>query len=124
MYRNCPVCKKKILRHAYQIKCSHCNELFHLKCITLSQSEMHTIMQNQSSWLCMICMEHIFPFNHVQDDDLFIETLADFLPSNKNSLCFLSDKIFQPFDFEEYLNPMDDIDEGFPYSLSKKNLRF
>ena len=108
-YSTCLLCEKKILRHARQVQCTHCKNIFHLKCLALSPDSMNAILE-ETSWICLVCLGCIFPFNQVDDDSEFIEVLDDFFPSNNNTLLFLSDNIFQPFLFDDSISPLDNID--------------
>ena len=74
-----------------------------MKCLTLQPDHINIVLSDLS-WICSICIGCILPFNQVDSDLEFMEILTDFFPSNNNTLCFLSDKLFQPFIFEDFIS--------------------
>ena len=68
----CPICNRYVLPHANQVKCCVCHLKYHLKCISLSPDVHINVLSNASSWYCSKCMIEIMPFNHIEDDDIFI----------------------------------------------------
>ena len=53
----------------------------------------------------------------MDNDGTFLSTVSDFFPLDPNVLCFLSDKLFQPFDLNEESNlfSLSDIDPDLNY---------
>lgn len=91
----CKICRKKVLAHAYQICCTICSGIFHLKCITLQSEFQDNIRQKLSIWSCDECNSNIFPFNWMADDDKFLSAVTDSDIMNTTS------DIFHPFDLME-----------------------
>ena len=67
----CQVCSRSVQRHSKQVKCSSCCLILHLKCITLSTDEQNCILNDASSWMCPSCTQTIFPFNWIEEDEIF-----------------------------------------------------
>ena len=67
-----PICSIFILPHATKAQCSICTYLYHMKCISLDPEDLSYIELNRSSWCCCDCITKIFPFNHIEHDELFI----------------------------------------------------
>ena len=61
---HCQVCSRRIQRHSKHIKCTSCASITHLKCITLSTDEQIHIMDVSPSWMCVSCIQTLFPFNY------------------------------------------------------------
>ena len=105
----CPVCRKRILNHAYQISCRLCTKVFHLKCITLLPCQQEWLLRRCRDWYCKPCISYIFPFNHIEDDQDFIRAVnhIDTMLSLNNS-----DLIFHPFEINDsdHLSPLFEID--------------
>ena len=66
----CPTCTEdecskceKIFRLDKRIKCSHCNEKYHIRCSGLTSKALEKIVIDQ--WICVKCSDDIFPFNIV-----------------------------------------------------------
>ena len=108
---NCPVCNKRVLSHAMQMDCQICKLTYHMKCISLDPDD-HIYLQNHvSSWYCKLCLSHIFPYNHIEDDDMFVSDI-NHLCFNEKNLDLISERIFNPFELntDKYYAPLCDID--------------
>ena len=106
----CPTCEHRCLRHCLKLKCCFCMFVYHLKCITLCPKEQEYLLDNESTWLCCKCNCTVFPYNNIEDDSEFLNTLADV--DDQTSLLF-SDRLLQPADmhFTDVVNtPIDEID--------------
>ena len=93
---NCPICNRHVLAHAKQISCSLCNDKYHMKCISLVPCELSR-MQETSQWYCSNCLSGLFPFNHIEDDEMFIAEInsieskcVDITAGNILTLCHLN----------------------------------
>ena len=108
---NCPICNRRILSHAVQIVCQICNSRYHMKCISLDPDDHNYLEMHISTWYCKLCVSQIFPFNHVEDDELFISDINHFDISLK-TLDSISECIFNPFELntDKYYSPLCDID--------------
>ena len=69
----CPTCNKRVLSHAYQIKCYFCVKTYNLKCISLDPEYHDYIRQHIDEWMCLICNTVVFPFNAIEVDVDFTE---------------------------------------------------
>ena len=96
----CLICKKLFLSHSKKVKCCLCLGRYHLNCISLSSDIINYIQDNEQTWYCSLCITEIFPFNNIEDDIEFVSTIeATTLPGN--SLCYLSEKVFIPFELND-----------------------
>ena len=112
---NCPICNRHILPHANQVYCSLCYDRYHMKCISLDPQDLQR-MHEESDWYCPICLTGLFPFNHIEEDDLFIAEI------NKIEICpeiiNISDRMLvYPFEINEdqYYTPLYEIDPEIIY---------
>ena len=92
------------------MSCLVCQSKCHLKCISLHEEELSSIV-NDSSWYCMQCISSALPFNSIDDDDEYIQALSskDHFELNWDRLY---EKLFNPLSIEdnELESPLDDID--------------
>ena len=82
-----------------------------MKCISLDPDDNNYLEMHISTWYCKLCVSQIFPFNHVEDDELFISDINHFDISLK-TLDSISECIFNPFELntDKYYSPLCDID--------------
>ena len=96
----CLICTKPFPLHSKKIKCCVCLGKYHLNCISLSNENISYIQDNLQTWFCSMCITEIFPFNNIEDEVEFVANIeASTLP--KNSMCYLSDKVFIPFELND-----------------------
>ena len=95
---NCPVCDKKILQHARKIICCICNKIFHMKCLTLCDKDLYSLECARHEWFCELCLSYSLPFNHIDDNADFYAAIRGLSESTADSLRYLSEKVFQPFE--------------------------
>ena len=115
----CAIYKKKVLIHMYKIKCDICSSPVHKNCTLLTKNEYHDfIISGSPDWTCQNCVESIFPFNHIIDDNVFLGCLLElpydyclFYPD------YVQPKIFYPFDLNDEKDhiPCSDIDPDSCY---------
>ena len=101
---SCNLCNKRVLSHSYQLKCDLCLCSVHLKCLPFVDKDDSIYTDRvQNSWYCTKCCECIFPFNHLDEDDAFIEALMDCGMNSTVSFNYLQcqEKIFVPFELNE-----------------------
>ena len=105
----CPVCCKRILNHAFQLKCCACNVVTHMKCITFTPEDQQSLFQNQLEWLCKSCLLYIFPFDNIIDDKDFVAAVNCI---DKAATVNDSDLIFHPFKINDtdHASPLCEID--------------
>ena len=112
----CPICSRFILPHARKVQCVICTYFYHMKCISLDPENLSYIELNRSSWYCCGCITKIFPFNHIEHDELFISEVNS-LDLELESIEALSAKLFNPFEInnDEIYYPLCDIDPDAHY---------
>ena len=66
-----------------------------MKCISLDPENHSYIELNRSSWYCCGCITKIFPFNHIEHDELFISEVNS-LDLELETIEALSAKLFNP----------------------------
>ena len=119
MDNNCGTCKSKILRHSFHIYCSICYAGYHIKCLSNVSCEDSIYTERDTNvWICINCSATCFPFNHIDNDDDFIDALSELWFLNKNfSIHSLKQKIFNPFEFNEGKSglPIDDVDPDLQF---------
>ena len=112
MFNGCNLCKRHVHSHSLYLVCSICAKRTHLKCLPKigKNDELYT-RRNTSLWYCTVCVESIFPFNHLHDDDEFVEALNEF-DSHNAANPHVSDRLLNVFDYNDANenNPMLDID--------------
>ena len=90
----CGICSKQVASHSYNIKCHLCKVNHHMKCITLEYSEQDYLKNNRGNRLCQACLVEIFPFNHIESEDDFINECHCRL----ETACKTSQLIYNPYD--------------------------
>ena len=87
----------------------------HLKCLPMVNKDDSIYVHRDSNvWFCTVCTRDIFPFNGTEEDDEFLEILAE-LQENYSliplNILIDQNKIFTPFELNEDLNlPLIDSD--------------
>ena len=112
----CLICSRFILPHARKVQCTICTYFYHMKCISLDPENLSYIELNRSSWYCCDCITTIFPFNHIEHDELFISEVNSF-DLELETIEALSAKLFNPFEInnDEIYYPLRDIDPDAHY---------
>ena len=64
---SCSTCCNAIVKQPF-LECACCSRQFHKKCTVFSSSI--------SDWYCTVCIEEIFPFNHISNDFDFHSSLG------------------------------------------------
>ena len=91
-------------------------KIYLLNCISLSNENISYIQDNEQTWFCSMCITEIFPFNNIEDEVDFLANIdASTLP--RNSMCYLSDKVFIPFELndKDYSSLLCDPDPDLHY---------
>ena len=112
MDTECRTCNKRILRHAYHIRCALCRGCYHLKCITLIPEEIEQLKCTSTTWYCRSCNSDIFPYNNIEDNNEFLNCLKDHHLQDCGINLPTDDLLFQPFDLDKDLHdiPNGDVD--------------
>ena len=83
------------------------------------------IHRDSNIWFCTICIKDIFPFNGTEEDDEFIEIIAEFQetdPLIPLNVLIDQNKIFTPFELNEDLNvPLIDSDPDVQFYNNQCN---
>ena len=80
----CTACNKNISDNFPGLSCSICHINYHLKCTSGVITE---VVRDFSDWCCEYCLKSVFPFNHIDDDDEFLNAIyACHLPINCNAI--------------------------------------
>ena len=113
---NCPICNKRVLPHAKQVKCCLCHLIYHMKCLTLQTEDLLYIRSNSLTWFCKTCITKLFPFNHIEHDDVFVSEVNN-IGSCTRSVETLSDLLFNPFELnsDDHYSPLIYIDPDMNY---------
>ena len=98
---NCSTCKRRILRHSRNVNCEFCHHFYHVACLPYSLQNDTDIDQIEK-WLCFQCAESVFPFNHIESDSLFLESISEYWSKNQNfPFHKLEHYEFNPFELNE-----------------------
>ena len=122
----CNVCNKKVLRHSFHMRCNLCKKLSHIKCLPfVNKNDSIYINRDSNIWYCTLCASHIFPFNHIFNDEDFILALSDSWNDQKSipfDLLDNHDRLILPFDFnEDFDSPLSDSDPDVQFYNSQCN---
>ena len=122
----CNTCQRKVLSHAFHLKCHNCLHLVHLKCLP-SVDRHDTLYKNKetNSWYCTKCIEQIFPFNNIFDDNDFLEALSENWDNSRVvplSMIHNTERLFHPFELnEDGSHPLLDCDPDIQYYNNQFN---
>ena len=76
---NCPIWMKKVLIHMYALKCDACHNLVNRNCTLFTINEYDDLIKiGNLDWTFRICIESIFPFNHITDNHVFQNSLVEY----------------------------------------------
>ena len=100
----CPKCPKPVSTIRNPLTCSNCNLAFHKKCCPLTQYELNKLMKLNLDWTCEDCMNLLYPFTSIENNEIieiFTEPVAlvseNSLSKNKCGKC--SKSIYKNFPF-------------------------
>ena len=104
MTRRCLRCYSKILSHSLSLQCCICDAVVHRECIPLTRDEYRSMSQ-VDSWICIDCTKSLFPFNHIDDDDIYNTEISEFYCDMPHFATVLNqNKVFSPFDLNDNEN--------------------
>ena len=83
-----------------------------MKCITLCPEYTQKLTEEMYNWYCPTCLSCLFPYNLITDENDFISAIADISCVSQKSFCYLSDKLFMPFELndKDHRSALCDID--------------
>ena len=70
IYKHCSICTKdvfNILPQTSILECKICKKLFHKICI----NKVDIMIDNDDDWYCEYCLQSIFPFNAIVNNEEF-----------------------------------------------------
>ena len=111
----CKVCRKKVLPHAFSLRCLSSECLVHQKCMSqVDRDEFLYISHNHPDWYCTMCVTNILPFIQLSDASDFVVAISG-NNENKNKIPFdillEQQKLFTPFELnDDHQSPISDID--------------
>ena len=112
----CGTCNNRVLSHSRYVDCSVCCVSFHVKC--LPNLPVDTVVHNyyNSQWICVNCTADIFPFNHYDEDDMYMQTVLSFFGCEL-TIANLNNIMFNPFEINDDSNlmPLYEIDPDFHF---------
>ena len=128
MMTNCNRCKKRVLSHSCFLKCSYCHDVVHINCLPfVTKYDSLYVNRNTDQWVCTVCTESLFPFNHYNEDSEFMLALSEYWDKEiQVSLESLQDKVFIPFDLNVNENsPLFDTDPDIHFynAIQNDNMR-
>ena len=93
-----------------------CYTYYHIKCISLNHEDHDYIKSNLTSWYCCNCLSHIFPFNHMEDNDIFIAEINN-MDIEAKTIESLSESLFNPLELnnDDIYSPLCDVDPDANY---------
>ena len=112
MSLRCKICEGRVLNHSLNLLCSVCYLPVHRECIPLSRDEFKALQETEYDWMCTICLEGVFPFNHYHEEEDYLDSIFEFTTGIADMHEKFSEKIFIPFeinDFEQKI-PIFEID--------------
>lgn len=122
----CNRCKRRVLSHAASLVCDCCKRKTHLNCLAyVNKSDSIYVNRTSLIWFCVNCIQSALPFNHIVDDDEFIQALSEawfiepLLPIEN---IYGQNKSFVPFELNVNDNlPIYDVDPDIQFYQSVCN---
>ena len=106
----CNKCSKRVQSFSPFMKCSNCSATYHITCVHLVKDDP----VNGDIWYCPPCIQCILPFNHVDDDDTFIEAVIEASMDCSYRIHEINTKIFVPFEINDD-SPFHEIDPDMQF---------
>ena len=101
----CSCCNSRVQSHSRCITCPQCKKLFHLNCVPLDMINDRNLFHSD---ICHVCLIDNFPFNIIEEDDIFRANLSRW--SNQDTIIHNQENcIFNPFDIDEMLEKQSDL---------------
>ena len=123
----CNICDKRVLSHSHHLQCVLCQCLIHVKCLPfVSKNDDIYVKRKENKWFCTLCMKHILPFNHYEEEKDF--TVAILENKSTDPVIPLDDllsqnKLFIPFELnDDDSSPVLDIDPDLQYYNTVSNM--
>ena len=115
----CNICLKKFQSHSKKVTCCISTNGWHMKCITLCLDYTQKLTEEMNNWYCPTCLSYLFPYNLITGDNDFISAIADIFGESDTSFCYLSEKLFMPFEFndKDHRSAICDIDPDLNFFI-------
>ena len=111
-YNKCTMCRKKVQSFSITICCTNCHVVYHIKCVNLERDDAATIQ----FWYCSFCLEDVFAFNHLIDDDEYHSALKENIVDHSYQFLEIEKKIFNPFEMNNRIDtPLTEIDPDLQF---------
>ena len=111
MYKQCETCKKKVQSFGISMQCVNCCHYYHTNCVNIKKEEI----QNNESWYYSYCLQYMFPFNHMDDDD-FYSAVLDGLLNFPFDFHEMNNKVFILFKINESIDtPLTKMDPDIQF---------
>ena len=113
----CNICLKKFQSHSKNVTCCICTNGYHMKCTTLCPDYTQKLTEEMHNWYCPTCLSYLFPYNLITDENDFISAISDISGESDKSVCYLSDKLFMPFELNDnyHRSALCDIDPDLTF---------
>ena len=87
-----------------------------MKCLSLQPDVCEYIKENNPTWYCQLCITKILPYNHIENDDVFMSDM-NCIEAGSRSIEQLSEIIFNPFELntDDHYSPLYDADPDMNY---------
>ena len=72
----CCVCKKTISLGHHDLQCKNYNFWVHKKCNKLNDVD-YLLLKSNSTWFCIVCVDDLFPFSKITDQELKLINASD-----------------------------------------------
>ena len=82
----CSVCNRPVRDYQRAIFCDLCSTWVHLACTSLDVKTYNTLSETDEDWYCHSCLATTFPFNSIDDDLEYFNSLHNFNFSNRINL--------------------------------------
>ena len=74
----CNLCNRRITQAAKYVTCSICHCNYHRLCIPgVDKYDEFYNGDAMTDWICIVCNNAIFPYNHIEDNDKFVSCLSE-----------------------------------------------
>ena len=112
----CNICDSRLQTHSRAISCSICSASYHINCLPfVTKDDSIYVDRKLDTWICIECTGELFPFNHWDDNEDFIESILEYWRL-KPSISFTGakEKMFLPFELNtDPKTPLFDVDPDF-----------
>ena len=123
----CLSCAKTVRSNQRGIFCDICNAWCHLSCTSLSILDYNNLANSSDDWFCHNCLMSIFPFNRLDDEVDYANTIFNLSHSqsftvdyirNSDQLTILSKRICSNDDIDPDYNFLCHSIKNSPYFMN------